>query len=130
MRELDKKKIEDLADIIIPPGNNGEPSGSQSRAGDYILTRLEKQEEKTELYEFLLKLSDIPELSEPSLQIEERGSPALFHSLVELVYEAYYGDPVIVQKLELPRPPQPKGHEMKPFDKSLLQSVIERSKRA
>lgn len=126
MKNLDINQIEKIVDILIPPGKNGEPSGSQSRAGDFILTTLQNQENRNELFEYFLKLSDLPILSETILQAEEKKNITLFKSMVELVYEAYYGDPVIVEKLELPGSPQPKGHEMKPFDTGLLKTVISR----
>ena len=121
---LTKEYIAKIADILIPAGPTGEPSASQSRAVPFIIDYLKNGNPFTEeICSVFKEVPDISSIDEPLLGELERNSPEFFGRLVELVYTAYYGDPVIVEKLGLPGPPQPQGYSMEPFDVELLKTV-------
>ena len=119
-----KEYISKITDIIIPAGAGGEPPASGSRAVEFIVGYLQEQAEyAAEIGDLLEKFPDSSKLGEPLLRQLESEYPEPFRRLVELVYTAYYGDPAIVEKLELPGPPQPKGYTIEPFDATLLEPV-------
>ncbi|MDC7235621.1 MAG: hypothetical protein PQJ58_20530 [Spirochaetales bacterium] len=131
MKNIERQQIEQILDmimdIIIPAGESGEPPASGSRATGFLRNILETPDDTEELGLLLLKISGTEHLTEKALREVESENPPAFARLVALVYEAYYGDPEIVEKLGLPGPPQPGGHEMKPFDTELLKPVLSRS---
>jgi hypothetical protein len=54
------------------------------------------------------------------LQRIEQSLPAFFTSLVEHAYRNYYTHPSVQRAVGWPRPPQPLGHTLPPFDPAIL----------
>ena len=62
-----------------------------------------------------------PEEQDAILQAVEASHPAFFDLLVEHTYRGYYALPVVQRALGLSgEPPQPRGHQLPPFDPALL----------
>lgn len=121
----DRKTIVQLIDILIPEGDNGEPPASKSRGADFIAEYItNKCENYIEIAEMLTVFAGEKNLNEETLKQFEKNNPEAFGLLINVVYTAYYGDPVIVEKLKTPEPPQPSGHSMKPFDIKLLDVML------
>jgi hypothetical protein len=60
-------------------------------------------------------------------QVEE-VRPAFFAALVDHTYRGYYSLPVVLRTVgAIGRPPQPLGHELPPFDPTLLDQQRQRS---
>ena len=58
---------------------------------------------------------------ESCLRVVEAGEPAFFATLVEYAYRGYYVLPVVQRAIGLSgEPPQPRGHQLAPFDPALL----------
>ena len=59
----------------------------------------------------------------------EAEHPRFFDTLVRHTYAGYYTNPRVIELLGLePRPPQPLGFELEPFDPSMVKKVRERGK--
>lgn len=112
--------LSEVANLIIP-------GAGSSRAPASMAAALEADEtgSLTDVAELLRQWgkTDAPVLTAASLKQEERRRPEAFSALVRLVYEGYYTDPDIIAELGLPGPPQPAGHAMEPFDRTLLDPV-------
>jgi Gluconate 2-dehydrogenase subunit 3 len=62
------------------------------------------------------------------LESVERQAPASFAALVEHTYRGYYTLPRVLAAIGVePRPPQPLGHSLPPFDPALLAQQRERA---
>lgn len=61
------------------------------------------------------------------LETVQTEQPPDFAALVNLTLAHYYAHPRVLAALDWPsRPPQPEGHELAPFDDSLLAPVLAR----
>lgn len=61
------------------------------------------------------------------LRLVEQANPSFFDKLVTYTYRCYYVNSTIVQLVGAsPRPPQPEGHALPPFDPSRLANVRKR----
>ncbi len=56
-----------------------------------------------------------------ALRAVEADQPRAFTLLVEQTYQGYYIDPRVLAALGFTGPPQPRGHQLAPFDPALLQ---------
>ncbi|MDA1348627.1 MAG: gluconate 2-dehydrogenase subunit 3 family protein [Chloroflexi bacterium] len=74
--------------------------------------------------------ADLPESDKTSvLKQIESDRPEFFKMLVQQAYAGYYTDRRVLRAKGLSEvPPQPDGHEMPPFDESLLDGVRRRGK--
>jgi hypothetical protein len=62
------------------------------------------------------------------LRAVEQQAPAFFAALVDHTYRGYYTQPRVLAAIGLePRPPQPLGHRLAPFDPELLRQQRERA---
>jgi Gluconate 2-dehydrogenase subunit 3 len=62
------------------------------------------------------------------LKMVEHESPAFFEELVEHTYRGYYTLPAVQRAVGVePRPPQPLGYKLEPFDPALLEQQRQRS---
>ena len=68
-----------------------------------------------------------PERQIASLRIIEADMPVPFAELVELVYETYYTDDRVHERIGwVGRPPQPEGFELEPWDPAILEKARDR----
>lgn len=129
---VDRDLLAAVLDRLIPAGG-GLPGGG-AVAVDHVLRAMRQ----ADLAALLAAVEQAPHSSDgftalpPAerdalLQRVEAAQPAAFERLVVQAYCGYYSDPAVLQGLGLdPRPPQPRGHLLEPFDPSLLERVRQR----
>ena len=68
-----------------------------------------------------------PEDQDNAIRVIEKNIPADFGTFLEIVYLAYYSQPVVHRRIGwVGRPPQPEGFDLPPFDESILETVRKR----
>lgn len=112
-----------LADTLLP-GDGSWPPGSCTAAVGAILGAAPELDGLVD--EAFTDLDG--DGREAALRAAERTAPATADRLVEVAYTAYYTDPAVVAVLAAehgypPRPPQPLGYELPPFNEAVLEVV-------
>ena len=129
--------IRAILDRLIP-AEGDRPGAGQSGVGRYLEQFVSRTPQARRL--FLQGLTEIDlrawrqggpaylgltsERQDEILRSVEAAWPDFFEQLVVGTYEGYYRDPRVLAAIgQDPRPPQPRGHTLAPFDPALLAKV-------
>ena len=140
MTDVDRVVLTRVMDLIIPPDGDFPGAG-----GLGLSERLERASLRYgRLRSGLLTVLDAMSLDIASrieggfaaldeerqiaaLATVESDLPVQFSEFVELVYETYYTDSRVYERIGWAgRPPQPEGFELEPWDPSILENVRKR----
>ena len=140
LTDVDRVLLTRVMDLIIPP--NGDLPGA---GGLGLAERLERASNRYgRLRSGLLSVLDAMSLDIESrieggfaaldeerqiaaLKTVESNLPVQFAEFIELIYETYYTDDRVHERIGwVGRPPQPEGFDLEPWDPSILDNIRKR----
>jgi len=126
-----------IVDCLLPGDEQHWPSAASvnlgNRVGEFIRESGDGEQVLRSVFNFTQPaFGDLTRSQQVEcLQAFESNETTLFDRLLVATYNMYYTDPTVRQVIERvtgyeARPPQPKGYQLEPFDKALLNKVLQR----